>query len=124
MGMGMKFATDAVLSTSTGRLLGDIDGVYKVISFLIGRDAYTHELAFYGHRAQAALKAAFPDLPGKADAEHVNKENYRECLATWERQFGPEINLPDTLRDCLADGKNAIETLSEMADPNKIIVIV
>ncbi len=119
----MKFPTHAVLGCSTGRLLGDIGGIYSMISFLIGRDAYTHDLAFYGKRAETALRAAMPALPGRADAEHITQDNYRECLATWERQLGTEIELPDSLRDCLADGKNSIETLSEMVDPEKIIVV-
>ena len=119
----MKFATDAVLGSSTGRLLGDIGGIYKVLSFMIGRDAFTHDLAFYGRQASAALKAALPDLPIEKDAEHVTGENYRECLATWVKQFGPEIDLPDSLRDCLADDKSAMQTLTEMVDPKKIIPI-
>ena len=119
----MKFATDAVLGASTGRLLGDIGGIYKVLSFMIGRDAYTHDLAFYGRQASKALKAAVPDLPVEKDAEHVTGENYRECLATWVKQFGPEIDLPDSLRDCLADDKSAMQTLTEMVDPKKIIPI-
>ncbi len=117
------FLTRDVLSTSTGRLLGDIGGVYKVMSFLLGRDAYTHDLAYYGTRAAAALKAALPDLPVSADAEHVTQENYRDCLATWEKQFGAEINLPDSLRDCMADEKNALGTLREMVPDEKIVVI-
>src|SRR5579863_3987153 len=94
----MKFPTHAVLGTSTGRLLGDIGGIYGVISFLIGRAAYTHDLALYGRKAEVALKAALPALPGPIDAEHITKENYRDCLATWEKQFGSEIDLPDSLR--------------------------
>ena len=117
----MKFATDAVLGASTGRLLGDIGGIYKVLSFMIGRDAYTHDLAFYGRQASKALKAALPDLP--VDAEHVTGDNYRESLATWVKQFGPAIDLPDSLRDCLADDKSAMQTLTEMVDPKKIIPI-
>ena len=119
----MKFATVDVIGTSTGRLLGDIGGIYKVMSYLIGRPAYTHDLAFYGCQASAALKAAMPDLPVAEDAEHVNGGNYRECLAIWVKQFGPEIELPDSLRDCLADDKNAIETLKEMMPEEKIITI-
>lgn len=119
----MKFATHAVLGASTGRLLGDIGGIYKVISFLIGRDAYTHDLVFYRRQASKALKAAVPALPVEKDAEHVNGKNFQECLATWEKQFGPEIDLPDSLRDCLADDKSAMETLTEMVDPKKIIPI-
>ena len=119
----MKFTTDAVLGTSTGRLLGDIGGIYQVISFLIGRAAYTHDLAFYGKRASAALKLAIPDLPVEADAAHVTKENFLECLAAWERQFGKEIDLPESLRECLADGKGPVETLSQMVDPAKIVIV-
>ena len=37
----MKFPTHAVLSVSSGKLMGDIGGLYSVISFLIGRDAFT-----------------------------------------------------------------------------------
>jgi hypothetical protein len=107
----MKFPTHAVLGCSTGRLLGDIGGIYSIISFLIGRDAYTHDLAFYSDRAEAALKAAMPTLPGQTEATHVTKDNYRECLAAWEKQFGTEIDLPESLRDCLADGKNSVETM-------------
>lgn len=119
----MKFPTHAVLGTSTGRLLGDIGGIYSVITFLIGRPAYTHDLAYYGRSAASALKSAMPTLPGKDDTEHVTKDNYRDCLAAWERQFGTEIDLPDSLRDSLADDKNAMETLTEMVDPKKIIVV-
>jgi len=119
----MKFSTADVLGTSTGRLLGDIGGIYKVISFMIGRDAYTHDLAFYGRQASRAIKAARPDLPVEADAEHVTSENYRQCLADWMKQFGAEIDLPDSLRDCLTDDKSAMQTLTEMVDPKKIIPI-
>ena len=119
----MKFATADVLGTSTGHLLGDIGGIYKVISFMIGRDAYTHDLAFYGRQASAAIKTALPDLPVEADAEHVTGENYRQCLADWVKQFGKEIDLPDSLRDCLADDKNAMQTLTEMVDPKKIVAL-
>lgn len=119
----MKFATADVLGTSTGRLLGDIGGIYKVVSFLIGRDAFTHDLAFYGRQASAALKAARPDLPVREDAEHVNGDNYRDFLAGWEKKLGTEIDLPDSLRDCLADEKDAKETLTEMVGPERIIVV-
>lgn len=118
----MKFPTHAVIGTTTGRPLGDIGGIYSVISFLIGRPAFTHEIALYGSRAAAAIKATIPDIPIEADAEHVDGGNYRYCLAGWERQFGPEIELPDSLRDCLADDKNAIQTACEMIGADRVIV--
>lgn len=119
----MKFPVHAVLGTTTGRLLGDIGGIYSVMSFLLGRDAFTHELAYYAHRAETAIRSVLPDLPGRDDAEHVNGENYKECLTAWEWQFGAEIDLPDSLSDCLADEKNAVETATEMVGPDKVIPV-
>lgn len=120
----MKFSTHAVLGTSTGRLLGDIGGIYKVISFLIGRPAYTHDLAYYGRRAEKAIKAARPDLPGSDDAEHVNGDNYKDFLAMWERKLGAETDLPDSLRDCLADEKDAMDTAVEMVGADRVIPVL
>ena len=119
----MKFPTHAVLGTSTGRLLGDIGGIYQVISFMIGRDAYTHDLAYYGSQAEKAIKTARPDLPGHDDADDINAENYKVRLKAWEKQFGAEIDLPESLRDCLADEKNAIETAVEMVGPDRVIPV-
>lgn len=119
----MKFPTHAVLGTTTGHLLGDIGGIYKVISFLIGRPAYTHDLAYYGRRAEKAIKAALPELPGSADAEDINGDNYKEKLAAWEKRFGGEIVLPDSLRDCLVDEKSALETATEMIGPERVIPV-
>jgi hypothetical protein len=117
------FKTADVLSVSTGRLLGDVDGLYKVMSFLLGRDAYTHELAYYGERASLALIFAVPGLPGKLQAKNVTSENYREWLLHWTDQFGATITLPDSLRDVLADDRDALSTLSEMVPASKIKVI-
>lgn len=117
----MRFATNEVLSTSTGRLLGKIDGVYKVVSFLVGRSVFSHELVTYGMQAAAALKAAIPALPSKEDAEHVTGENYKAELAKWEAKFGPEIDLPDHLRECLADDRTAIDTARDLVPGYRII---
>jgi len=119
----MKFPTAAVLSATTGILLGDISGVYRVTSHLLGRSAYTHELAYYGKRVSAAICAAVPGLPGRDAAEQINVDNWQEYLAKWEHEFGPEIDLPESLRECLADDRNALDTLSEMVTPEKIVVV-
>ena len=119
----MKFPTNAVLSTSTGVLLGDIGGVYKVTSYMLGRDAYTHDLAYYGHRASAALVAAVPGIPSREDAKHINGDNYKDALVKWEAELGSDIDLPDSLRECLADDRDAVSTAEEMAGKNRVIKI-
>lgn len=110
----MKFPTSAAISTTTGVLFGEIGGVYDVTSWLIGRDAYTHELAFYGRAAAAALRARRPELPDRAAVAHVTHENWREELARWERRLGAEVDLPDDLAGSLADNENMFTTLQKM----------
>lgn len=117
------FATADVIGVTTGRLLSDIGGIYKVVSFLIGRDAYTHEIVFYGDKAAAAILAARPDLPDKNDAKYVDSTNFQTYLARLEEKFGTEIELPDSLRDSLADDRNAVETATEMVGHEKVIVL-
>ena len=119
-----KFPTYAVLSVSTGRLLGELGPFYGVFSFLIGRPAFTHELSYYGERASVALRASIPGLPGADDAQHVNGDNYRSFLSGWEKQLGGvEIDLPDSLRDCLADDRNAVETATDMVGVDRVQVV-
>lgn len=119
----MKFPAHAVLGVTTARLLGDIGGIYSVMSFLIGRPAYTHDLVYYAARAKKAIAAVLPDLPGPREAKRVDGKNYRQYLDKWENQFGAEIELPDSLRDCLADEKSAVETATEMVGADRVTAI-
>lgn len=119
----MKFETHAVLSTSTGRMLGSIDGLYEVIPYLVGRPVYTHELAYYGERAAAALKAALPTLPTEADAAGVTGKNYKDFVSRYTRELGETIDLPDSLRDVLADDRDALSTLRDMVPEDRIVVV-
>lgn len=118
-----EFETHAVLSACTGRLMGDIGGVYEVMSFLMGRPAYTHELAYYGEAAQKALIAAHPELPTRQDFEHVNGDNYTDVLAEWTAKLGDVIKLDEALRDVLADDRQSIDVLREMRPDADITVI-
>lgn len=118
-----EFPTHAVLSCSTGKLMGDIDGVYAITSFMIGRSAYTHELAFYGTKVAAALTAAHPELPDRDAFAHVNAANVRAVRSEWEAKLGQSFELNEALRDALADESNAIETLKTMKPDADVIVV-
>lgn len=103
--------------------MGDIGGVYRVVSYLVGRDVFTHELVTYGRRAAAAIKSAVPAVPTSEDAEHVNGDNFAAFRDGWVQKLGSEIELPDSLRECLADDRNALDTLRDLVPAEKIIVI-
>lgn len=117
------FPTHAVLSACTGKLMGDIGDLYKVMSYMLGRDAYTHELSHYGKQAAAALRHAHPELPGDADFDHVDRDNVLDVRAEWETKLGVTLDLDASLSKCLADDKTALETLNEIAPGKPVIVI-
>ena len=103
--------------------MGDIAGLYQVVSFLLGRNAYTHELGYYGKQVAAAIRVAHPDLPCDEDFAHVSRKNVHDVLAEWEGKFGKTFELSDSLKDILADERDAVSTLREMR-PDADITIV
>ena len=117
------FPTADVLSTITGRLMGDIDGVYKVLEWMAGHPVWTHQLPRIGREAQPVLTNRQPELQRAIDeAEQVNPDNYREWLARWENRYGPTIAVPKFS----ADDHDPIDPMLELAEkvsPDRIVVV-
>lgn len=99
-----KFATHAVLSVCTGKLMGEMTGVYDVIGFLVGRGVYTHELPDYAEASRYVLHKSHPNLPTKEYFENVNRDNYKAYRSEWEEKLGEEFELDDSLRGILTTG--------------------
>lgn len=114
----MKFPTHGVLSASTGILMGDIGALYKVASYLLGRSAFTHELAHYSHPMRRALIACHPELPGD-----VSDSTWQSVRDDFTDRHGEEFELNEALKDVLADDKDPITTLREMGFNGEIIPI-
>jgi hypothetical protein len=115
----MQFETHGVLSASTGILMGDIGALYKVASYLIGRPAFTHELAHYAGPMQKALLICHPELPN--DAPNGTWLKVRDDFIA---KYGPTMVLNDALQDVLADDKDLITTLHEMGFRGEIGAII
>ena len=118
-----QFRTQDVLSTVTGRLMGDIGGVYEVLNWMTGESVYTHQIPRIGREAVPVIVAAHPDLKSAIDeAEQVTPENYREWLATWLVRYGETIAVPRFAKS----QHERIDPLSELAErvhPDRIIVV-
>lgn len=117
------FPTADVLSTITGRLMGDIGGVYRVLEFMTGHPVFTHQIPRISREATPVAVALHPTLAQACtEAEQVTPDNYRDWLATWLDRYGPEITVPRMDREQHED----IDPLSELAEkihPDRIIVI-
>ena len=117
------FATVDVLSAITGRLMGDIGGVYQVLNWMTGESVFTHQIPRISREAGPVILALHPQL-GQAieEAEHATPENYKQWLATWENRYGPEIAVPKFTADT-HERIDPLSELSEKVDPDKIIAV-
>lgn len=118
-----EFATSSVLSCVTGRLLGDIGGVYEVLGWMSGESLFTHQLPRVNKEAKPVILAMHPHLQQAVDeAEQVTPDNFRQWLQTWEDRYGPTIAVPKLS----ADQHERIDPLSELAEkvhPDKIVTV-
>lgn len=105
------FKTIDVLSCSTGRLIGNIGGVYKVLNYLTASDVYTHQIPQLMAPASAVLKQIIPDLPTKKDTAGLTGENVKAFRDRWLLQIGETVDLPEILAGCIANGDPLVDLL-------------
>lgn len=107
------FPSIDVLSTVTGRLMGDIRGVYQVLNWMTGESVFTSQIPHIRLEAVPVLIARHPALQQAVDeAEQVNGENYTTWRDVWLDRYGPEIAVPKFN----ADQHEYREPLSELAE--------
>ena len=118
-----ELPTTAVLSVVTGRLMGDIGGVYEVLNWMTGESLFTHQLPRVSREATPVILAAIPALQKAVDeAEQVNTENWQEWRDAWVTRYGATLAVPKLG----ADQHERIDALSELAEavhPDKIITV-
>ncbi|MBX9707889.1 MAG: hypothetical protein K2X61_08165 [Caulobacteraceae bacterium] len=117
------FATPAVVSAITGRLICPIGEVYEVLGWMAGEPIFTHQLPRVGREAWPVVTAMHPELAVLAAEEE------RVTPATWEtwrddlvRRFGEMIIVPRLTQD----QHQQIDPVSELAEkvhPSRIVVL-
>lgn len=114
-----EFATEAVVSAITGRLICEIGAVYEVLSYLHGRSLYTHELP---EAMRAALRcAALPAWLAALDHAHVTRDNWQAWRGALIAAHGPTVSLTPIKWSALAE-RSPIETAVEMFGEDRVIV--
>jgi hypothetical protein len=102
------FPTAAVLSVTTGRLVGDLVDLVAVLEFLVDRKIQFHEIGLFVDPGGRAILVAHPEIPG---ADEVTKMNCRMVHEVAMGLFGEEYELTDALRGVIADDRPPNETL-------------
>jgi hypothetical protein len=119
---GKTFNTNDILSCSTGYLMGEMDGVYKVAEFLTESSVWTHQLIMLAAPMRKALKQAIPNLPGPKDAEGVTPENFATFRERWIAELGPTVTLPNEFAGCLTNGNPITDMMKLQPDADVAVV--
>lgn len=120
--MTQAFPTADVLGTITGRLLGDIGGVYAVCEYATNGPVWTHQLPRVGRELQAVMRKATPAFEAAiAESEQVTRDNFREWLATWTARYGDTIAVPRLPESSTV---NPLTELVDMVGESRVAVIV
>lgn len=118
-----EFQTRDVLSTITGRLMGDIGGVYEVLNWMTGESVFTHQIPRISREAVPVVLAVHPLMQKAIDeAEHVTPENFLAWRNLWEDRYGPTIAVPRLTAET-HERIDPLSELSEMVHPDKIAIV-
>lgn len=113
----MKFKTEDVLGLYSGRLLGNIGGIYEAANYLSGQTVFTHMIPKVHDRVKPILERRFPEL-AEVDFSDVTPSNVSEKLASYREKFGDEMDLKG-LEGCIEK-----VSFAEGLNPEKVIVVV
>lgn len=118
-----ELPTNDVLGVVTGRLLGDIGGIYEVLNYMTGESLFTHQLPRIADEARPVILAKYPMLQQAIDeAEQVTTKNWSEWRDRWLGRYGPVMAIPKLT----TDEHERIDPLSEAAEyfpPDRIITV-
>jgi hypothetical protein len=112
-----------VLSIITGRLVSPryLDGVYDILSFMIGDSVYTHQIPQAIKECRPYLLIQFPQL-AEIDTSDVNIENRATWLTEKVARYGEEFevkSLPNNVYWFKSPIAEAVETVGA----EKVVVV-
>lgn len=90
--MSRQFPTSAVLSLTTGVLLGEFSAMHKLAEYLTGGSVWTHQFAHgpFNDEMREAIFAQHPALRD-VDASSVGRENWRPFLQRCIKEHGATL---------------------------------
>lgn len=89
----MKFSTLTIVSVLTGKQLGRIDDVYKILDFMTSDAIFTHQIPRAMKTCRPNLRKQFPDLAAGIDPAVITEGTAAAISATIVEKFGPELEV-------------------------------
>jgi len=116
-----RFHLGAVLSMTTGKLLCQMDDIYRLAQHLAGEPVWTHQLPRVGREAKPHLLAQFPALAA-VTGDEVTPDNFAAWLYERVTEHGEFLDVAPMP----VDAHESIDPISELAEkvhPDKIVTI-
>ena len=116
-----RFHLGAVLSMTTGKLLCQMEDIYRIARHLAGEPVWTHQLGRVITESKPHLLVQFPSL-APVTGEEVTRDNF----AVWLYERVTEHGEWFEVAPMLADAHESIDPLSELAEkvhPDRIFTI-
>jgi hypothetical protein len=117
-----EFSTGAILSLTTGVLLGKVLGeMHEAAEFVAGHSIWTHEFAEkeLWDKLKQRVFEQHPQL-SEETGEGVNEANWQEYRDQCVQKYGPTLRL---VRGASQRGEHPLESLARIA-PDKPVIIL
>lgn len=116
-----RFHLSAVLSMTTGRLLCQMDDLYRIAAHLAGEPVWTHQLGRVITESRPHLLSQFPHL-----AAVTGEDVTPDTVAAWLYDRVGEHGEWFDVTPMPADAHESIDPLSELAEkvhPDRVVTI-
>lgn len=86
------FDLGTILSITSGKLLTDLDNVYKILDFMTTDNLFTHQLPRVAKECTPYLLEKFPFLK-EITTDHINQNNWKAELEKLEEKYGNSFSI-------------------------------
>lgn len=123
------FPLGTILTVTTGRLLCDMDDLYKILEFMAGEPVWTHQLPRVSDEATPHLLAQFPrlkEIEVPEQFEGDTREELQEAVFEWLDKQIEIYGNSFTVRPLPTEDHTSIDPISEirMIRPDMPVVAV
>lgn len=117
----MQITMGTLLGVTKGKLMGDIDDLYKFYNYYTGASVFTHQLPRLYEQTHKTIAAQYPFLYN-IDLSDVTRDNWKTMLSNLVEEYGDSF---DVARPLISKHlvKDPLEEAVDMFGEDRVIAI-
>lgn len=116
-----RFHLSAVLTMTTGKLLCQMDDIYRLAQYLAGEPVWTHQLGRVMTESKPHLLEQFPAL-ASVTGEEVTPENFAAWLYERVTEHGEWLDVA-SMSEHAHESIDPLSELAEKVHPDRIVTV-